>query len=144
MKYTIYDPTTGAIQYTFTSADARMVEINLAGQSWIPGEYSSAEYYIDNAQPVAMPAAPAVPGQVFVFDYASKTWQLDHDRSSTASRQLRNQLLATVDQINPVWYASLTAEQQQDLIVYRQTLLDVPQQPGFPSLVNWPTAPSWL
>jgi hypothetical protein len=60
------------------------------------------------------------------------------------TRLVRNQLLAAVDRINPVWWNSLTPQQQQELIVYRQALLDVPQQSGFPTAVSWPAKPAWL
>jgi hypothetical protein len=60
------------------------------------------------------------------------------------TRLVRNQLLVAVDRVNPVWWNSLTPQQQQELIVYRQALLDVPQQTGFPTDVSWPSKPSWL
>jgi hypothetical protein len=64
---------------------------------------------------------------------------------TTALRNLRDRILnETVDRINPIRYASLTTEQQQELIAYRQALLDVPQQAGWPGEIEWPTKPSWL
>lgn len=63
----------------------------------------------------------------------------------TSMRQVRNKLLKdTVDIINPVWYATLNTEQQQELATYRQQLLDVPSQAGFPADITWPTKPTWL
>jgi hypothetical protein len=38
----------------------------------------------------------------------------------------------------------LTTEQQQQLQTYRQALLDVPQQAGFPDTIEWPEKPEWL
>jgi hypothetical protein len=49
-----------------------------------------------------------------------------------------------VDRVNPIWYVSLGVEQQVALQEYRQALLSVPQQPGFPESVTWPTRPPWL
>jgi hypothetical protein len=46
--------------------------------------------------------------------------------------------------VNPIWYASLTTEQQTQLADYRQALLDVPAQSGFPENVSWPNKPGWL
>lgn len=48
-----------------------------------------------------------------------------------------------VDQIsnNALRWASLTAEQQQALADYRQALLDVPSQSGFPHDIVWPNKP---
>jgi hypothetical protein len=63
---------------------------------------------------------------------------------AVAMRDLRNKLLAKVDIVNPVWYASLSAQQQGELTTYRRALLDVPQQTGFPDTISWPSKPSWL
>ena len=62
-----------------------------------------------------------------------------------AMRDLRNQLLKdNVDSYNPIRYATLTTEQQQELAVYRQELLDVTKQPTWPNNITWPTKPSWM
>ena len=53
-------------------------------------------------------------------------------------------MLSQVDRVNPIWYASLSAEQQSQLQQYRQDLLSVPEQSGFPGTIAWPTAPTWL
>ena len=49
-----------------------------------------------------------------------------------------------VDRVNVVWYNSLTEQQKTELQAYRQALLDVPQQSGFPENIIWPNKPSWL
>lgn len=58
-------------------------------------------------------------------------------------RSRRNALLSDLDQIvtNPLRWASLSQELQQDYARYRQELLDVPQQQNFPTDVKWPTPP---
>ena len=66
---------------------------------------------------------------------------------ATLSEQLRgerNGLLAEVDTFvgNPLRWATLSAEQQDAWAVYRQALLDVPQQAGFPNDVVWPVKPA--
>jgi hypothetical protein len=38
-------------------------------------------------------------------------------------------------------WASMTTQQQQAWAQYRQELRDVPEQPGFPQTVVWPTPP---
>ena len=144
MNYTVYDPITGQIELVFTSLDSDLAQQNLAGRSWISGSYSSVDYYIVNGEPVTKPTRPEAAGQVFDFDYVTKSWQVNVPRSEQSSRQLRNSQLQLVDQINPVWYGSLTTEQQSELAVFRQALLDVPQQAGFPTQVNWPPKPTWL
>ncbi len=144
MNYTVYDSATGQIQRVFTSQDSDLAQHNLKDCVWIPGNYSSVDYYIADGIAVAKPAKPDLPGQVFDFDYTTKTWKINLVRSQTASRQHRNQLLSQVDRINPIWYASLTSQQQNELAQYRQALLDVPQQANFPESVTWPVVPTWL
>ena len=59
-------------------------------------------------------------------------------------RHDRDQLLQAVDRVNPIWYSSLSDQQQLELQTYRQELLDVPMQAGFPIDVVWPAKPTWL
>ena len=75
------------------------------------------------------------------------TSQTDHRseaQKSTDVRLLRNELLVTdVDPIvtNPLRWADLSAEKQQEWTDYRTALLNVPQQAGFPNTITWPTKP---
>jgi hypothetical protein len=43
--------------------------------------------------------------------------------------------------MNAVRWSGLTEQQKNDLTSYRQALLDVPQQLGFPAIINWPDPP---
>jgi hypothetical protein len=62
-----------------------------------------------------------------------------------AVRGLRDTLLKEkIDTFNPIRYATLTTEQQQELATYRQALLDVPAQAGYPANVVWPVPPSFV
>ena len=144
MIYTIYNPQTGEIQHTVSGLDTDQVEANLSGRSYIAGDYNSTESYIVDGAAVSKPPRPDSDTHHYKFDYVTKTWQIDVDQSTMRSRQHRNLLLATVDQINPVWFNSLTTQQQTELAEYRQALLDVPQQSGFPTQVNWPAKPTWI
>ena len=60
------------------------------------------------------------------------------------ARQQRDELLFEVDNIvgNPLRWASFSEAKQQAWANYRQALLDVPQQAGFPNTINWPTKPT--
>ena len=63
---------------------------------------------------------------------------------SNLVRQFRNDLMILeIDPIvsNPLRWGSLSDEQQLAFTVYRQNLLDIPQQEGFPHNVVWPTKP---
>jgi len=66
------------------------------------------------------------------------------ERLAEEVRQKRDFKLETeVDPIagNALRWAELTAEQQQAWADYRQALLDVPEQSGFPHDLVWPTKP---
>ena len=126
-QYTIYNTDTGEITgYIKTSSDQTSADVQQNYPDAIPGYWDRDTYEIVNGQPVAK-----TPVDVTV-DVAG------------LHRQLRNELLLAVDRINPTWYASLDSDQQQQLITYRQALLAVPQQSGFPETVNWPAKPTWL
>lgn len=143
MNYTIYNADTGEILSVFTISDQSQVDINLAGKSWIEGRYSADQYYIENGEPVVKTQQPQ-DGFPYNFDWSTKSWILDQDHLVEQTRMQRNQLLSAVDRVNPIWYAALSLEQQQELITYRQALLDVPQQSSFPEAVIWPSKPAWL
>lgn len=59
-------------------------------------------------------------------------------------RAERDRWLSTVDRVNPIWYNTLTEEERNQLAAYRQALLTVPEQAGFPTQIEWPQKPSWL
>lgn len=62
-----------------------------------------------------------------------------------AMRGLRDRLLKeNVDTFNPIRYAALTAEQQQELATYRQALLDITADPAWPAGITWPAVPSFI
>jgi hypothetical protein len=143
MNYTAYNPATGQIIYNINLSHESLINLNLAGHTYIEGQYSSDQYYIEDGQPVTLPDRPATNHQ-YQFDWTSKSWIIDTDHSSVVYRQQRNDLLVQIDRVNPVWYSSLTADQQAELVAYRQHLLDVPQQAGFPTDVEWPAKPAWL
>jgi len=43
---------------------------------------------------------------------------------------------------NPLRWDSLSTDKQNEWKIYRQALLDIPAQSGFPYTVTWPTKPS--
>ena len=61
-------------------------------------------------------------------------------------REQRDDLLQELDSIvgNPLRWASFSTEQQTTWANYRQALLDVPQQAGFPNTVNFPNKPEGI
>jgi hypothetical protein len=74
--------------------------------------------------------------------YNSDGTEMSVEQRSALERGRRNKyLLLYVDAINPVRWATLSEIQKQSWIDYRQTLLDVPQQSGFPNDIVWPQKP---
>lgn len=58
------------------------------------------------------------------------------------NRARRDEILKTdIDTMNPIRWEALTAEQKTAWTEYRQALLDVTNQAGWPANVNWPRKP---
>lgn len=59
-------------------------------------------------------------------------------------RDYRDNLLNTCDTVycNAEKWAAMTADQQQAWATCKQALRDVPEQNGFPYVVNWPVMPA--
>ena len=144
MNYTFYDATTGEI--LGTGGGSGIDVLSFGNKNYVEGTHDPAKFYLDlhTLQPVAKPRDPSGPYKKYLFDWASKTWQIDQTTTSELIRNFRHQLLADIDRVNPVWYNQMTPQQQQELATYRQALLDVPQQIGFPESVTWPAKPEWL
>lgn len=66
------------------------------------------------------------------------------EEKSENVRTDRDNLLLRVDAFasNPLRWGSLATEDKDAVTIYRQKLLDVPQQDSFPDNVEWPAKPS--
>lgn len=85
---------------------------------------------------------PEKPGQHYYFDFDSESWVFDEPSGIADAIAKRDQLLADgPDRINPLWWASMTPAQQSAWESYRQALLDITDQPGFPMAIDWPSRP---
>lgn len=138
-QYTIYNTATGEITGYLTTSFGQVPDRT----DVIPGRWDRDSYRVVDHQAVSIPTRPT--GDL-PYEYSAdlQVWVVDHDQAAVVVRDQRNQLLAAIDRINPVWYNSLTASQQSELAEYRLALLAVPQQVGFPGLTNWPAKPAWL
>lgn len=68
--------------------------------------------------------------------------EISYEQKCNAMRVARNRALKrVVDRYTPIRWAALTTEQQQKILDYRQALLDIPQQEGFPDNIIWPEVP---
>jgi|TARA_R100000027_G_C2210952_1_gene82976 hypothetical protein len=72
--------------------------------------------------------------------------EITADLARTARADRRYDLEDYVDPIvnNPLRWDALTSDQQNELKTYRQAMLDVPTQSGFPKTITWPTKPDWI
>jgi len=78
-----------------------------------------------------------------VAAYVPPTQEELTEAAAQAVRAERDQHLIVVDAIagNALRWAALSTESQTAWAAYRQALLDVPQQSGFPYNVTWPQEP---
>ena len=114
------------------------VEINHPQHGWIPYTLDPA----DTDTTIDNDAVMALIGDDFTA-YVPPT-QAELDAAEAASvRADRDYRLVEVDAIagNALRWASLDAATQAEWATYRQALLDVPQQSGFPHDITWPTKP---
>ena len=90
---------------------------------------------------------PIQPSPIHVWDGSEWQEPAQEVKDAYAAERVRVErdylLLGNVDPIaaNALRWASLSAEQQQAWAAYRQALLDVPAQAGFPHNVTWPSKP---
>ena len=137
MIYSMYDTAIGQFLFTINNIDDTIPENSIAGA------FNDQDHYVDLATKTVV-EKPTQPTTNHYWDWTTKSWLLDNQQATASARQQRNSLLSTVDRVNPVWYSTLTADQQQELQQYRTQLLNVPEQSGFPTTIDWPTKPSWL
>lgn len=95
--------------------------------------------YVENGALIKIPDSP---GHNFIFDYQTKSWVYDNQWAVSEALQKRDSLLKDgPDRISPIWWSSMTEKQKLDWSEYRQQLLDVTDQQGFPHDIIWPIKP---
>ena len=115
------------------------VEINHPEFGWIP--YTLDPH--DTDMTVNNDELLALIGTDFAAYVPPTQAELDEELAMRV-RDSRFNLLVEVDAVagNILRWAGLTPEEKAEWATYRQALLDVPQQDGFPNTVVWPTKPS--
>ena len=107
-------------------------------------------YPIMGNEPTFDPIRERLAGPSYEFDGTQvnrvfTVEQIPDEEKATEVRRHRNILLAEwVDRMNPIVWEVMTEEQKQSWRDYRQLLLDVPNQIGFPWAIEWPENPSEL
>jgi hypothetical protein len=115
------------------------VEINHPEYGWIPYMLTpwDTDMTIDNAALLSLIGSDFVP-----FSQADEDARQAEQKRYQRDSKLTNEVDPVVS--NPLRWADLSSEEQTEVAAYRTALLDVPQQPGFPSTVSWPTPPACL
>lgn len=114
-------------------------EINHPKFGWIPYTLrdDDTDMTVDNE------AVKAILGSNIAAYVPPTQEELDAQAAAAVRAQRDSLLRVAVDPIvsNPLRWADLTTEQQNAWAAYRQALLDIPQQAGFPHDVVWPVQP---
>lgn len=95
---------------------------------------TTALYATMNADPSTAPYVPPTEAEILAA-------------VNSEARTTRGNLLSQyVDPfvMNPLRWADLTAEQQEEVATYRRGLLDITDQEDFPLNVIWPTLPAFM
>lgn len=135
MTTTAVDITEYRNAVSLSADNARMdVEINHPTYGWLPYtiDPTDTDMTIDNA------ALLALVGD----DFTPSTQEARDEATAANVRDERDRrLVAEVDPIvsNPLRWDAMTDQQKADMSAYRTSLLNVPQQSGFPNTVSWPT-----
>lgn len=120
------------VLYTVTPVEDATVIVGLHADP-------STNVYYENGAIVAMPPKPSLNHK---FDYETKQWVFDTENAIQKALAERDRLLAEgPDRISPLWWNSMTEQEQQSWTKYRQDLLDITTQQGYPESIIWPTKP---
>lgn len=87
--------------------------------------------------------ATTAPTEYHEFNFTTHEWVVDLNKVSQIIREKRDWLLLQMDMslANPLRWAEMSDERKNSWANYRNELLAVPQQSGFPLNVNWPIEP---
>ena len=114
------------------------VEINHPEAGWIPYtlDMADTDMTIDNDALLTLIGDDKEA-------YVGQTPEQVEEALAAEVRLQRDFLLAEMDQVisNQIRFNAMSTQQQNQWTTYRQALLDVPQQSGFPETVGWPQKP---
>jgi hypothetical protein len=85
------------------------------------------------------------PSAFHVFDFLGRKWVYLSEQHQAVMRDERNRRLLDLDMYvcNPLRWNAMSDQHKQMIVLYRQKLLDVPQQDGFPQNIDWPIFPDF-
>jgi hypothetical protein len=116
-----------------------VVDINHPIHGWIP--YGLTDH--DTCNVVNNDKLREMIGSNFIPYTPPTQAELDEEQATKMRDERRSLLSAWVDPVvsNPLMWGDLSPEQQNKIATYRRTLLDMPNQEGWPWNVVWPDPP---
>ena len=109
------------------------------GENYLLATADFNTQYVEKGIIVDMPEKPY--GE-YVFNYDTKQWEFDAVTADLKAKQKRDKLLAEgPDRISPMWWSSMTTQEQMAWTQYRQDLLDITGQADYPEFIVWPIKP---
>jgi hypothetical protein len=138
MKYkTVRNPYWANAEQTVINCE---VDFDDLIEEFVPFSASESGMY-DHEKEIFQKAKAGAFGEVAAY---TPPPPLTTEQKADMARFYRDQMLKELDALvsNPLRWNSFSEETKQNLAQYRQALLDVPSQAGFPDNVNWPTPPS--
>jgi hypothetical protein len=137
MNFTIYDSTTGQVQRWGSCPDEVDIQTQVGtGEAAVEGCFPADAYYWNGFSMMPLPPRPSPD---YDFDFPTKTWVLNTTRLEADVRARRTRLLRESDWTQLPDVADTTRLAWQP---YRQSLRDIPLQPGYPTAITWPVAPA--
>lgn len=114
-------------------------------ENYILGTYNSNEYYVRNKVAIKYPPKPKNSSHVvYNFDYDTNCWVINVNETDIMARQLRNEFFKYVDKVNPLWFDELSDLEKIQLAGFRNDLIGITKQPGYPVQIQWPIIPDFL
>lgn len=148
-QYTVYDLESGEIARCGICNEIDFDAQAQTGQGVIEGYFTSNVAFVLNQKIVLYTEAQKLtkskqPSYNCVWDNKTFEWidlrsgQQKFDEASASVKSVRNQLLAESDWTQ---IADVPLSNKQEWSIYRQALRDIPEQPGYPFNVSWPSKP---
>jgi len=136
MKYT------SVTDLKYANAEGTLIEckVNFAGLGVIP--FTASPNDIRHSTEIFNAAKEGLYGPI--AEYVETENLAIPVNSTDIARNRRNYLLQCLDNFlsNPLRWASFSDDIKASYALYRQQLLDVPQQQDFPQTINWPSPPN--
>lgn len=138
------------IDFYFVKPSGQIVMTGLCSESDIDLQtYEGAELkvgkadcYTDYYKNNSLVKYPPKPDWFYTFDFESERWVVNVEEAANQAIAKRDKLLAEgPDRISPIWWASMTTQEQAAWTQYRQDLLDITEQADYPEFIVWPIKP---